>query len=188
MRYSSMAVGIFLLVAFAVSSIAEEPACPLRIRLHSKPFIDKQPAFMGAHAFVLENLGESEVTVLTRFPMITGFGTIPQSPQEFLLINIFPDSPGDGNGVVVIPNIADYRPVTLRKNEGVVLDVSTYTPFQNSIQMRVRYSVSEPWAKRFGLWQGNVESPAYKMVDGVITNQEVEPLLKRPGDKGFGGQ
>ncbi len=187
MRYSPLVWGVLLLLFIAPSGFAEEPACPLRIRLCDKPWDENQPAFMGTYAFVLENLGETEVAVLTRFPVIMGFGTIPQSPQEFLLINILPDSPSGGNGVVVIPNITDYRPVTLRKNEGVVLDISSYRPFNNSEQMRVAYSVSEQWAKRFGLWQGRVVSPAYKMENGVVTNQEVEPLTKVLGDKGYGG-
>lgn len=164
---------------FCYSDYSRAGECPVQFRMQSVLF-ETQPDPLKNRALFLVNTGDEEVTVLTRFRLVSMQTSTSNADQWGIIsLSIF-IQPQSADGITRIPKIMDYAPVTLRKNESVMIELQEIQRFAGIKRLSFQYSIQPEWATRFHLWSGSVESPVYILNDGFLTGEiDVEETARQ---------
>ncbi len=105
----------------------------------------------------LINSSDHEITVLTKNLSLD----LEEGAKELKIGLGYGEDATTHDGHPIVPSLYELAPVTLKPNEEAFFSKEmsnvTLTPESKCI---VRYSITEPWAKRWNLWSGSAESKA----------------------------
>lgn len=180
-------------LSFLPNSFGAEEGLVLRIVTRVVK-VKEQPDPKVFYSIEMINRGEQEVTVLSR---IADYDTqyspadAPTNDPEAFTYKVQFGLNGTRktrDGYLIIPSLADYEPVTLRKNECVVLkkpqplpgeEVRFLSPdvMKRMKKVDISYFVTEEMGRRLGIWSGRV-TVKYDVVDGVIQGESLTKPAK----------
>lgn len=188
-----MARGMFfgVFVAMLLFSPAFGAEGGLVIRIVTRVMKVKEQAEPKAfYSIQLINLGDKEVTVLSRISDYDAQYSPADAPATDLESKVYKIQFGltgsmkTADGYLIIPSLTDYKPVTLRKNECVVLEKPQPLPgssmkfldsdlLKRMKTMEISYFVSEEMGERLGIWHGRVTAK-YAVEDGIIQGETLK--------------
>lgn len=109
----------------------------------------------------LVNTNDHEVTVLTK-----NLSVDIQPSSDQLELTIGYSGRVSHGGLLIIPSLYDFSPVTLRPNEAAFIKHEAIHGLEalgkrNDLPLVVAYSVSSEWGKRFGVWSGTAKTSPF---------------------------
>jgi len=180
-KKKSLLIGIALVLVPAITILsfaASSPTDSLTIEPVKAFYMQRGTGDLFQIVFVIVNSGKEEVTVLTEH-LDRGFFGVDKDTNSLRCVLSFDREVKYKKEHRIVPSIYKHAPVTLKPGEATtVIYYEDYSKASNKKSMSVKnleadniiitYKISPFWAKRFNLWQGELQSSPieFKKIDG----------------------
>jgi len=185
MKISSSRIALMVTLVALASSICprqcqgENQPTPLQIKLDIMKFtVKERERPIVKYLVLLMNTGENDITVLTK-PSGYSMGKDQNKGLHDLEFGLYTTISTD-KGYKMIPSLASFHPVTLRKNEATQIELpESDSPLGNPFRrlpttgkIMVSYHVTKEWGERFGIWHGKISTQPFDIKDSEIMEPE----------------